>query len=106
MQLAMYKRRSAILGWLTKRLANGAGVCTADEVREYVARHHAIYVTVDTIQRDLNAMQKVGSVRSIKHPDHKYSFGWLKTGSTCTLCGAATLLSEGCGNCLPKGIMG
>ena len=100
---AQFLRRSEILDWLTKRLANGWGVCTASEVREYMARHCSTYVTVDTIQCDLNAMQVAGSVRSIKHPNHEYSFGWLRTGSTCTLCGASTLLSEACGNCLPKG---
>ncbi len=103
---AQFTRRVEILSWLTSRLASGAGVCTANEVREYMACHKSIYVTVDTIQRDLNAMQVAGSVRSIKHPNHKYAFGWLRTGSTCTLCGVATLLSEPCGNCLPKGLMG
>ncbi len=102
---AQILRRSEILDHLTARLHDGAGVCTANEVREFMARHKQTYVTVDTIQRDLNAMQDAGSVRSIKHPNHKYSYGWLRTGSTCTLCGAATLLSEACGNCLPKGLL-
>lgn len=98
---AQFTRRSAILKFLDNRLMSSMGPCTADEVREHCARHHAIYVTVDTIQRDLNAMQVVKSVYSIKHPAHPYSFGWLRTGTTCKVCGVGIPGSRDvCGVCV------
>ena len=53
-------RRKAILA----RLAAFPN-STADALREHLARRCNIYITVDTVQRDLRVMKKIGTVRSV-----------------------------------------
>lgn len=69
---AQVERRTAILGRLTGVTPS---VVTADEVREYLARKHHIFVTVDTVQRDLRAMAEAGTVQRTKHPTAGHEWG-------------------------------
>ncbi len=53
---AQVTRRTALLARLEGLSAS------ADELREYLVRRKRIIVTVDTVQTDLHAMEKAGSV--------------------------------------------
>lgn len=64
------ERRSRML----ERLKGGR-IESASELRAYLARYFAIHVTVDTIQRDLNAMLAAGSVRRVRHPSAGHYMG-------------------------------
>ena len=54
---AQVTRRTAILDWMKLGIGN-----TSNEIRAYLARYQGIIVTVDTVQSDLRAMEKAGTV--------------------------------------------
>lgn len=47
---------------------------TANEIREYLARR-SITVAVDTIQRDLRAMERAGTLLCSPHPTQGHTMG-------------------------------
>ena len=55
---AQSERRSAIL----ERL-RAVDQATPDQLRSYLAHDKRIFITVDTVQADLRAMEKAGTVR-------------------------------------------
>ena len=60
---AQLKRRGAILEWLLAVAGDEAdGRRTTNAIRAYVGRRTSIYVTVDTIAKDLHALAKDGAV--------------------------------------------
>ncbi len=72
---AWIERRELIRQHFVYRAENGGGAYTADEIREYLARYKRIRVTVDTIQRDLREMERVGTLVSGKHPTKGHTMG-------------------------------
>lgn len=72
---AQIERRSAVLDWM--RLHPGEHF-TPNRLRFYLANRtigRRISVTVDTVQRDLRAMERAGSVRCERHPTEGHEWG-------------------------------
>lgn len=56
-----------MLAWLQAR-----GSQTADELRGHLAHYQRVYVTVDTVQRDLREMKKAGIIQRVYRSPHGY----------------------------------
>lgn len=56
---AQIERQAALLARL-----GTVKTATASELRAFLARYHSIFITEDTVQRDLRAMAAVGTVCS------------------------------------------
>lgn len=67
---AQVERRSAMVERLRTH-----GVATADELRRYLVHRKRIIVTVDTIQRDLRAMEEAGTLICRRHPTAGHTMG-------------------------------
>lgn len=67
---AQITRRKAILARLRQ-----VEIATASEIRAYLARHEQIYVTIDTVGRDLNAMKEADTVVRGRHPTAGHTMG-------------------------------
>lgn len=64
-------RRQAIL----ERLRRFPVPLTTDEIRSYLVGRKRIFVTVDTVQRDLRLMEREGSLRCEKRPTKEHAWG-------------------------------
>ncbi len=63
---AQLKRRGAILEWLRMLRVGSQGSRNALDVRTYLAQYHQIFITVDTVAKDLRAMVGVESIESVR----------------------------------------
>lgn len=70
MSYGIMDRRLAILGGI--RAGDGP---TAAMLRQSLAHHDGIHVTIDTVQRDLRAMEEVGTLRREPHPTAGHEWG-------------------------------
>ena len=64
------QRRAAILARL-----RSDRIETANELRSFLAQYHHIYITVDTVLKDLRAMEDAESVRRTKSPNKFHEWG-------------------------------
>lgn len=72
--------RSLTKAQITRRLAiltrlRQVPIATLAELRQYLASRRHIYVTEDTVGRDLRAMKDVGTVKSSPHPTVGHEWG-------------------------------
>lgn len=101
---AQYTRRRAILDRLRK-----VEVATPAELRQYLAHFVRIFVTVDTVGRDLRAMENAGTLVQGPHPKAGHTWGggrriahtgWrLNPDRLCSACGYLSSDHVGRGEC-------
>ena len=74
---AQTERRNAIL----ERL-RATDKATPDELGSYLAHDKRIFITVDTVQADLRAMEKAGTVRRVRRTWARGTYWGLGDAST------------------------